>query len=89
MPFPLVPNVVREDIVERYRNLSGDSAVTAYELMAEGIKVEFRGGAVYLYTNVSAGQPSIEQMKNAAIAGRGLATYISQHVKSRYAARIK
>lgn len=62
--------------------------MTAYELLPDGIKVQFTDGPVFLYTLDSAGQVSIERMKQAAQAGRGLATYISRHVKTRYAARL-
>jgi hypothetical protein len=43
---------------------------------------------VYLYDYESAGRICIEEMKRLAVAGRGLATYISQHVKKNYAAKI-
>jgi hypothetical protein len=75
--------------VERYSDLSGQSGVTAYEVLPDGIKVQFSGGPVYLYTYASAGQACIEAMKQAALAGRGLATYISRYVKARYAARLQ
>lgn len=51
--------------------------------------VQFVHGPTYLYTYASAGEASIEQMKDAARAGHGLATYISRFVRGRYAERLK
>lgn len=74
--------------MDRYSDSSGRSGVMAYELLPDGIKVQFSGGPTYLYTYASAGQAAVEQMKEAAQAGRGLATYISRFVRGRYAARL-
>ena len=75
--------------MERYGNLSGDSGVTAYELRADGIVVEFSNGSAYLYTDASAGKQRIAEMKRRAHAGRGLSTYISQVVRDGYARQLK
>ena len=74
--------------MDRYSDASGRSGVTAYELLPDGIKVQFSGGPTYLYTYASAGEAYIEAMKEAARAGRGLATYISRYVRGRYATRL-
>lgn len=63
------------------------SGVRAYESTAGAISVEFADGTVYVYTHASAGRARVEQMKRLARAGRGLATYISQHVQHAYAAK--
>lgn len=68
----------------RYLNRSGDSGVTHYELGEEFIRVRFRGGVTYTYSNVIPGPQDVEQMKACAIAGQGLGTYISQNVGDRY-----
>jgi len=73
--------------MERYKNLSGDSGVLAYELRDDGIKVQFTEGTTYLYTIKSAGTENIETMKRLATNGRGLSTFISRTVRSRYAAK--
>ncbi|MDM5180676.1 hypothetical protein PO883_26185 [Massilia sp. DJPM01] len=70
-----------------YANLSGDSGVQAYRIGARQITVRFAGGAVYVYTYASAGRERVETMKLLAQAGRGLATYISQHVHDAYASK--
>ena len=69
---------------ERYGNLSGDSGVTHYVIGSDFIAVQFRGGTVYVYDWSSPGRSHVEQMTARAIAGRGLGTYISQHVKQAY-----
>ena len=70
--------------MQRYTNLSGDSGVTAYEIGADYIVVQFRTGTPYRYSYAGAGQHHVERMKKLAVAGRGLSTYISQHVHDRY-----
>ncbi len=71
----------------RYKNLSGDSGVIAYELLNDGIKVQFIEGTTYLYTSKSAGEQNIETMKRLALSGRGLRAFISRTVRYRYAAK--
>lgn len=70
--------------MERYLNLSGDSGIAGYELGDDFILVQFKGGATYRYGSVKPGQYHVDRMKAHAIAGRGLATYISQNVGDLY-----
>jgi hypothetical protein len=70
--------------VQPYLNRSGDSGVVAYDVGPDYIRVRFRGGGTYQYSYASAGQHHVEQMKTLATAGRGLSTYISQHVRRLY-----
>jgi hypothetical protein len=70
-----------------YANLGGNSGVEAYRIGARQVTVQFGGGAQYVYTYASAGQEHVEQMKLLAQAGRGLATYISQHAHDAYASK--
>jgi hypothetical protein len=71
--------------MKRYLNLSGDSGVVAYELSPDAIKVKFRGSErVYVYSRASAGAAHVARMKRLAEVGKGLSTYISQHVHDRY-----
>ncbi|MCC8394019.1 hypothetical protein LJ656_15590 [Paraburkholderia sp. MMS20-SJTR3] len=69
--------------MERYRNLSGESGIDAYEIGADFIKVRFRTDVVYWYTETSAGAEHVEELKRLARRGRGLSTYISQHADVR------
>jgi hypothetical protein len=71
--------------MEPYRNLSGNSGVEAFEIHDESIVVRFTGGLTYLYDCVRPGRLHVEQMKRLAREGRGLSTYISQHVREAFA----
>ncbi|MGN6524805.1 MAG: hypothetical protein ACTHL8_00315 [Burkholderiaceae bacterium] len=68
-----------------YRNHSGRSGVVAYALARDAILLEFAQGDVYEYTARSAGPGAIAEMRSRAERGSGLATYVSQHVRGRYA----
>ncbi|MDV6168771.1 hypothetical protein R1T16_10065 [Flavobacterium sp. DG1-102-2] len=70
--------------MEHYKNISGNSGVTAYEIKDESVRVQFGHDSVYLYTYASAGKRNIEKMKKLAVEGAGLSTYISRHVKDKY-----
>ena len=75
--------------MQRYRNLDGASGVTAFETAGDSIKVAFINGSIYEYDYVSAGRGNIERMKRLAAEGRGLSTFISQHVHDAYARRLR
>jgi hypothetical protein len=72
-----------------YKNLGGDSGVSSYEIGSDYIIVEFRDGAAYLYNNESAGAGNIVKMKELAIAGVGLNSFISKVVKKGYASKLR
>jgi hypothetical protein len=74
--------------MQRYGNQSRDSGVVAYDIDAGQIVVQFRNGERYLYTEDSAGAANIAKMQELARAGRGLSSFISQHVHDRYARKI-
>jgi hypothetical protein len=46
--------------------------------------VQFVNGGKYKYTYASAGKENVEKMKVLAIEGKGLSTFIQQHVKDMY-----
>ncbi len=71
----------------RYLNLSGESNVWGYEIGTAYIRVRFNDGSIYLYTYESAGKFHIENMKQLAVAGQGLNSYINRHVKYSYASK--
>lgn len=75
--------------MRRYKNLSGNSGVRAYELAADSIDVEFAGGAVYRYNYAHTGRDAVDTMKALATAGEGLSTFISQHVGNAYAVKLR
>lgn len=75
--------------MERYANRNGDSGVAGYEIGRDHIVVQFTSGAVYEYTNLSAGSGNIETMKANALAGSGLCSFIKRYVNKGYSRRIR
>lgn len=76
--------------MEQYKkNNSGTSGVEFYEIENEDIVVQYVDGRIYRYTYASAGKENIEKMKQLAIAGVGLTTYINQYVKNNYESRLE
>ena len=71
-----------------YKNRSGHSGITAYETGPRYIKVQFNSGDTYLYDHRHPGAHHLAELKSLAKAGRGLATYISQHVRENYAKKL-
>ncbi len=65
-----------------YKNSSGQSGIKAYEIVPEGIAVQFLDGDIYLYTYASTGKEAVEKMKK-------LATYISQNVQDKFEKRLR
>ncbi|MCA1247224.1 hypothetical protein [Massilia sp. MS-15] len=74
--------------MHRYRNTSGESGVLAYDIGQDSITIQFQGGERYLYTERSAGAENIARMQELAREGRGLSTFVSQHIRSRYARKL-
>jgi hypothetical protein len=73
--------------MKKYENKAGNSGVEGYETGADYIIVKFKDGILYLYTDEVTGRNNVEQMKLLAAKGLGLSTFISKHVKSKYAAK--
>ena len=71
--------------MQRYANRDGSSGVVAYATGPAGIAVEFTNGAIYVYDLERPGRQAVSEMKRLARQGRGLSTYISQHVRDCYA----
>lgn len=74
--------------MKRYANLSGDSGVVAYAIAPGQITVRFRGGDTYVYDASAPGAAAVAEMQRLAAAGRGLSSYISQHVRQNYAHKL-
>lgn len=74
--------------MQPYSNLSGISAVQAFEIGDRYIDIRFKDGTVYHYSYVIPGRASVEDMKRLALVGLGLNTYINQHVRRKYATRL-
>jgi len=75
--------------MKKYIDITGNSGVTAYIIDTESISIEFNNDSIYLYTYESAGKKKIEKMKKLATEGKGLSTYISQHVKDKFETQLK
>lgn len=74
--------------MQRYGNLNGRSGVEAFEIGDDWIKVRFHDNPrVYVYASPRIPRDKIVQMKQLALAGRGLATFISRNpdVRNGYA----
>lgn len=74
--------------MERYKNLDGDSGISAYKIDADSITVQFNTGVSYLYTYKSTGRDNIEKMKSLAVSGNGLNSFINKYVKKSYASKL-
>ena len=69
-----------------YKNTSGNSNVESYEINDSSIIVRFTSGRQrnYLYNVNRPGTAIIKQMKQFAIQGHGLNSFISNTVKSNF-----
>lgn len=70
--------------MERYKNVNGNSNVSAFSFGPDYIDVQFKGGAIYRYSYRSAGSIKVEQMKKLAIQGYGLNSYIMRNARKEY-----
>jgi hypothetical protein len=70
---------------ERYLNLSGNSGVTNYAVGPGFVAVQFQDPTIYIYDETRPGKIHVDKMKALAVAGRGLGSYISQHVQKSFA----
>jgi hypothetical protein len=72
---------------ERYANLNGDSGVAYYATGPDFIAVQFLDSTTYIYDYDRPGREHVDRMKELAAEGRGLGTYISQHVHKEFASK--
>ena len=68
----------------KYKNLNGESGIIAYEIGSDFIRLQFEDKEIYRYTEDSTGAEHIAKMKELAEKGRGLNTYVNQHVRKNY-----
>lgn len=73
--------------MEKYKNTSGSSGVDSYRIETESITVRFKDGAMYKWTNQSAGSANIDHMKKLALQGSGLNSFINTSVRKKYASK--
>ncbi len=74
--------------MQRYKRLSGEAGVTAFSVGDDNIKVQFRDGSIYLYTYEITGKEKVEKMKELAVRGEGLTTFINKFVREDYATKL-
>jgi len=72
-----------------YQNSSGQSGIASYEIGDWHIDVKFKDGAIYRYTSKSVGQLNLNKMKNLAVSGSGLNSFINLNVKYNYSEKIR
>lgn len=76
--------------MERYKNLGGDSNIVGFEIGPDSVTVKFKPTgrfSTYIFTYQSAGMNNVEKMKNLAIAGSGLNSFIMLNVKEKYSSK--
>jgi hypothetical protein len=73
---------------QRYAALSGITGVRAFAIGRGRITVVFNDGSTYRYDAIRPGARHVANMVRLARTGRGLATYINQHVRGNYAERL-
>ena len=71
-----------------YRDWDHDSGIRSYDIGSSHMDVQFKDGAVYRYTALSAGRANLDRMVVLARAGDGLNEFINRAVKKRYAERL-
>ncbi len=74
---------------EKYQNLSGKSTVATYKIEKDSVTIVFTSHEKYIYSNQSAGPLNIKKMKDLAIAGKGLGTFIEANLKESFARKIR
>jgi hypothetical protein len=73
--------------MQQYGGHQKRHGVRGYEIGPDSIDVEFSSGWIYRFSYEKPGQPRVEKMKELAESGHGLSTFISKHVKNRFASR--
>jgi hypothetical protein len=74
--------------MQPYKNLSGTSGVVAFAVGEHHIDIKFQDGHKYRYDYTKPGKGEVETMKSLAETGKGLATFISQNVRERFAKKL-
>jgi len=75
--------------LKKYKGISGNHGVTAYEILKDSIILQFQYKDLYLYDYEKPGESHVEQMKILAERGKGLTKYVNQNVRDNYKEKIK
>ena len=72
-----------------YKSRNPNAGITTYELTDTAIILEFADAKHrYLYDEQVPGPTHVAAMKRLAADGKGLTTYVNQHVRERYARKL-
>ena len=72
-----------------YKPSSPKTGVATYEILESAIILEFRDRKNrYLYNSTKPGAKHVAAMIELAKSGKGLSTYINQHVRENYARKL-
>ena len=72
-----------------YRGNNPGAGVNTVEILPHTIILEFADRTDrYLYDGDKPGLDHVSTMKNLALAGKGLTTYVNQYVRENYAAKL-
>jgi hypothetical protein len=72
-----------------YKSKSPNTGVSSYELLDDAILLEFTDHKFqYLYNAEKPGSKHVAIMRKLAEQGKGLSTYINQHVRENYARKL-
>jgi len=63
----------------QYRNRSGNSGISEYEIKDDKILIRFGKGKIYTYRISTIGQNHYDEMVQYAKEGKGLNTHINKH----------
>ncbi|MBO9635768.1 MAG: hypothetical protein J7578_21870 [Chitinophagaceae bacterium] len=75
--------------MEHYLNKSGKSPITKFLIEDEKVTVWYNDDTSYSYSYARAGQPIVDKIRELALEGEGLATFISQSAKFLYDHKIE
>lgn len=76
-------------LTHSYKNAGGKSEVASFSIEKDAMNVRFKDRSEYRYTNQSASPEAIAKMKQLALAGKGLGTYIKANVADKYQRKIR
>lgn len=62
--------------------------VDGYEFNDDGIILRFKDGRTYLYSYTKPGKVHVDNMKNLALSGSGLTSYVNKYVRDNYDVRL-
>ena len=75
--------------VNKYKNLGGKSVITSYIIRKDAVTIRFTDHSVYIYNNQVTGRENVNKMKELAVAGKGLGTFVTGSLKDLAARKIR